>query len=74
MGRTHDDARRAVFKVERVEVERMQRLPQLEQHVVGHVHHVVDGTLADGGKSFDQPVGRRPHLHAADDARRVART
>ena len=73
MGRTHDDARRAVFKVERVEIERMQRLPQLEQHVVGHVHHVVDGTLADGGKAFDQPIGRRPHLHAADEARCVAR-
>ena len=58
---------------ERGQVERMERLPQLEQDVVGHVDDVVDGARAQSGDALDKPVRGRTHLDVADDARRVAR-
>jgi hypothetical protein len=54
------------------EVEGVQRLPALEHHVVGHVHHVVDARHSHGGEPLDEPLRARPHLHAADHPRRVA--
>ncbi len=59
--------------LEAVPVERVQRLAQLPQHVVGHVHHVVDGRsptarrrwASQGGEGFDGEAG--------DHARRVPR-
>ncbi len=39
----HDDA---VF-LQLIEIESVQRLAQLEHHVIRDVHHVVDGVLAD---------------------------
>ena len=56
-----------------VQVEGVQRLTEQEQDVVRHVDDVVDGALPDGGEAFDHPVGRRTHLHAADDAGGIAR-
>ena len=56
-----------------VQVEGVQRLAEQEQDVVRHVDDVVDGALADGSKALDHPVGRRAHLHAADDAGGIAR-
>ena len=70
--RAHHDVRLAVRACQLVEVERVQRLAQQEQDVVRHVHDVVDGAGARGGHALGQPVGARAHLHALDDARRVA--
>ncbi len=64
----HDDA----LFAELIEIECVQRLAQLEHHVVRDVHHVVDGVLADGFEALPQPVGRRLNFHAAQNARRVS--
>ena len=55
------------------QVKRMKRLTKQEQDVVRHVHHVVDGALANSSKTLNHPVGAGAHLHAANDARRVTR-
>ena len=69
----HHDVRTAIGILQLVQVERVQRLAEQEQDVVRDVDDVVDGTLADGRKALDHPVGAGAHLAAADDARRVAR-
>ena len=69
----HHDVRTAIGILQFVQVERVQRLAEQEQDVVRDVDDVVDGTLADGRKALDHPVGAGTHLAAADDARRVAR-
>ena len=69
----HHDVRTAIGILQFVQVERVQRLAEQEQDVVRDVDDVVDGTLADGRKALDHPVGAGAHLAAADDARRVAR-
>src|SRR6267142_2231427 len=43
----------------------MQRLIDLEQDVVGRVHDVVDGALADALQPGREPGGTWRHLHAA---------
>ncbi len=43
-----------------LEVERVHRVPHLDQDVVGDVHEVVDGADAGGGQAVGQPGGRRP--------------
>ena len=55
------------------EIERVQRLVQLEQDVVRRVHHVVDRPLADGGQPTREPGGALPHLDSPDDGDHVAR-
>ena len=55
------------------QVKRMKRLTKQKQDVVCHVHHVVDGALANGSKTLNHPIGAGTHLHAANDARRVTR-
>ena len=65
--------RTAIGVLQLVQVERVQRLAEQEQDVVRDVDDVVDGTLADGRKALDHPVGAGAHLAAADDACRVAR-
>ncbi len=51
----------------------MQRLARLHQDVVGDVHDVVVRPHTDGLQAALQPVGARPHLHAADNAGGVVR-
>ena len=34
------------------------RLAKLEQHVIGYVHDIVDGILADGFEALPQPFGQ----------------
>ena len=72
-GLADDHMGAAVFALQLVQVERMERLAEQEQDVVRHVDDVVDGALADRGEAFHHPVGRGPHLHAADDAGGIAR-
>ena len=38
-------------------------LAQLEHHVVGHVHHVVDGSHAGRDQTLGHPLRRRSQLH-----------
>jgi hypothetical protein len=45
-----------------VGIKGMQRLPQLVLHVVGHVHHIVDGLEADDLQPVLKPSGRGTHL------------
>ena len=52
----------------------MQGLSQLEQDEVGDVHHVVDGTQADGQQPLLQPFGRFLHLHACEGDARIPRS
>ena len=54
------------------EVERVHRLTELEQHVVGDVDDVADRPDAGGAQPRLHPVRRRPDLHVGDRAR-VAR-
>ena len=63
---TNDDAVLLQF----IEIESVQRVAQLEHHVIGHVHHVVDGFFADRFQALPQPVRRRLHFHSAQHARR----
>jgi len=48
-----DDHRAAL---EAVQVEGVQRLAELVEHVVGGVHHIVDGTAAHGADPRGQPL------------------
>ncbi|MNX66486.1 hypothetical protein D3C86_975810 [compost metagenome] len=50
----------------------MQGLTELQEHVVGHVHHVRDGADPSEFKTLLEPVGRGADLEAFDDQRRVA--
>ena len=51
------------------QVERVQRLAELEQHQVRDVDDVVDRAHARGFEPRCEPVGRRADAHAAHDAR-----
>ena len=55
-------------------IERVQRLADLQHHVVRHVHDVVDAADADLLQRVAQPVRAGANLHAVHHARRVART
>ena len=51
-----------------IQVERVQRLGVLQQHVVGCVDDVVDGPHTARAQSPLHPFGARPHLDALDHA------
>lgn len=68
LGRAH--AHRAAHAIE---IERVQRLAELEHHEVRHVDDVVDAAHPCGFELVDDPLGRRRHAHAAHDAGRVTR-
>src|SRR6185437_4761158 len=70
VGAAHDDPSTAEF----FEIEGVQGLAQLVQHVVGNVGDVVDGTLTDGFETFNEPIGRWTNLHASHETRRIAWT
>ena len=55
-----------------IQIERVQRLSQLEQHVVRHIHDVVDRILPDRFEPLPQPVRRRLHFYSAEHARGVS--
>ena len=57
---------------QQVGIEGVQRLAQLEHHVVGDVDHVVQRPPARGDDPLGEPLGRRPDLDAADEPRGVA--
>ncbi len=55
-------------------VEAVHRLAQFEQHVVGDVHHRVDGADAGAAQAFAHPVrGARLGIELGDDAADVVR-
>ncbi len=49
------------------EIECVQRLTELEHHVVRDVHNVVDRPHAGGNQALAHPLGRVPIFSAADD-------
>ena len=53
-----------------VEVVGVGGLAELEHHVVGRVHHVVDGPHAGQGQPAGQPARRRADLDAGEHPRR----
>ena len=54
------------------QIERMERLTEQEQDVVGYVNDVVDGTLTDGSQTLYHPVGAGAHLAATDNTSGIA--
>ena len=58
---------------EPIEIERVHRLSELEQHVVRDVDDVVDGPDASGFQPFGEPGGGGPHADL-EHLRAVART
>lgn len=55
-------------------VEGVQRLAELEHHVVGHVHQRADGADAATRQALLHPLGRRRlGIHAADDPSGITR-
>ena len=70
----HDDRRQAVGPLrERVEVEGVERLADVPEHVVRRVDGRGDRALADRGEARRHGGGRRADRHALDHARGVAR-
>ncbi len=55
------------------EIKGVERLPEFEHDVVGHVHDVVDRAQPCGFQLFAQPVRAGADLHAPDAAGRVER-
>ncbi len=51
----------------------MQGLAELEHHIVGRVHHVVDGTGTRAAEPLLQPRRGRRNPDVADDGAEVAR-
>src|SRR5712691_238879 len=68
-GAPHDDGRAPQLG----QVERVQRLVELEEDVVRRVDDVVDCTLTDRGQSVREPPGAGRDRHAADHGDHVAR-
>ena len=68
-GRPDHDGRR----VQRVEIEGVERLAHLPQHEVGDVDHVVDRPHGDRFETAHQPVRARAQSHLLEHPRRVAR-
>ena len=54
------------------QVKRVQRLVQLEEHVVGGIDDIVDRPGPRGAKPGLQPLRRRPHCDPSNDGREVA--
>ena len=57
-----------------VEIERMQRLSELDHHVVGHIDHVVERAHPAQFKAPPDQYGRRSDLDLRHRQRRIART
>ena len=57
---------------DRIQVKGVQRLVELQHHVVGHVHYVVDGSQSGAIQPFLQPLWRGPDADASDHGGRVA--
>ena len=55
------------------QVESVEGLTQLQEHVVGGVHHIVDGPGACSPDPCCQPRGRRSHFHPPDHTPQIAR-
>ena len=55
-----------------VQVKGVQRLVELQHHIVGDIHHIVDGAQAGAGQAVLQPVGRGADFDAGDDRCGVA--
>ena len=56
------------------QIERMQRLPQLQHHVVGHIHHRVDAAHAGPAQALLHPDRcRTAQVHIANDAPDITR-
>jgi tRNA-binding EMAP/Myf-like protein len=70
VGTTHDDATAA----DDSRVERVDRLAQLEHHVVAHVDDIADRPLAGGDQAHLDPVRGGPDRDAADPAADETRT
>ena len=71
---TNDDVGTTlVVLIQLVVIEGMQGLAQQEQHVVGDVDDVVDGSCAGSGNALRQPFGTGTHLDVADDACGITR-
>ena len=74
LGRTNHDGTLGHLRhgVDLVQVECVRGLPEFVQHIVGGVHHIVDGPRANGCEALHEPLGARPHLHAANHDAHVA--
>ena len=68
-GAANDD----LAAVQRREVERVQRVPEREHHVVGHVDDVRDRPLAGQEEPRPQPLRRLADRHALEQPADVAR-
>ena len=66
----HDDVAAGEF----LEIEPVQRMPQLEQCEVGRVHDVADRAHAAGAQPLLDPERRGTDVHTLDHSRDVART
>ena len=71
--RANNDVCLAFGVLKLVQVERMERLSEQEQDVVGYVNDVVDGTLTDGSQTLYHPIGAGAHLAATDNASGITR-
>ena len=71
----HDDGRamRHACCGQQMVIERVQRLADLQHHVIRDVHDVVDAADADFLQRVPQPIRARRRLSRLDDARGVAR-
>jgi len=74
-GASHDDRRGAAWPggPELVIVKGVQWLPKLQHHIVGDVHHIVDGALARQGEQALHPKRRGPNMQITDEGRAIAR-
>ena len=52
----------------------MQRLAELEHHIIAHVHEIVDRAQADGLQALLHPCRARADLHAGEHDAHVERT
>src|SRR5207237_4790459 len=59
---------------EPVQVETMQRMPELEQRQIRRVHHVADGSDPTGAQPLLNMKGRGTDVHALDHAGDIAGT
>ncbi len=72
----HDDLRDALPRraTQKLVVEGMERLPQLQQDQIGGIHHIVDRAQAAARQPLLSPGGRGSDPYVAQDPGRVAWT
>src|SRR5665213_2968671 len=56
-----------------IQVERVHRLTETMEHVIGRINNIVDWTQTDADDSFGEPPGARRDSDTADDSGRVQR-